>query len=421
MKLSVTGLNHTTAPVEVRERLAFEPASLPRMMDELKTFPGMFEGVILSTCNRVEVAVTADDAVDTQGCIEQFLATARRVERDWLHPYLYHYDGREAIRHLFRVASSLDSMVVGEPQILGQLKSSFETAKAQGAVTGFLETVFTRAFRVAKRVRSETEIGQSAVSVSYAAVELARQIFGSLKDKHVMLLGAGKMSVLAARHLQRGGVSRIIVTNRSPERAARMAEMFHGQIVDYTRFVTALPEVDVLIASSGAPHYLLTKDEMRQVISARRNRPMFLIDIAVPRNIDPSVNEIDNIFLYDIDDLQKVVDQNRQGRMQHAEDAERIVDDEVDRLLARLKSREASPTIISLQKQLEQVRASEVDRLRAKLGQLTPQQEEAMEAITRGIINKIAHIPITEIRRHSATPNGAQVVELIRRMFRLDD
>ncbi|MBK5294626.1 MAG: glutamyl-tRNA reductase [Acidobacteriia bacterium] len=423
MKLSVTGLNHTTAPVEVRERLAFDPLSLPQVTGELRTLPGLREGVILSTCNRVEIAVTADDAVNAREAVEEFLARVRSVERNWLSPYLYHFDGREAIRHLFRVAASLDSMVVGEPQILGQLKAAFETAKSQGAVAGVLETVMTRAFNVAKRVRSETEIGHSAVSVSYTAVELARQIFGSLKDSSVMLLGAGKMSVLAARHLERAGAKEIVVTNRSSERARQMAEMFHARVVDYHNLHSALPGIDVLIASSGAPHYILKKDDIRQVIAARRNRPMFLIDIAVPRNIDPAVNELEGVFLYDIDDLRKVIDQNRQGRMQQAEEAERIIDGEVERLLTRLQERQASPTIVSLQQQLENIRASEIERLRSRLGNLTPQQEEAVEAITRGIVNKIAHAPITELRRQTTGtggPNGAQIVEVIRRLFRLD-
>ncbi len=420
MKLSVTGLNHTTAPVEVRERLAFDPMSLPQVTGELRTMPGMHEGIILSTCNRVDIAVTSDDAINAHEAVEEFLARSRCVERTWLKPFLYHFDGRDAIRHLFRVAASLDSMVVGEPQILGQLKAAFETAKSQGTVAGVLETVMTRAFSVAKRVRSETEIGQSAVSVSYTAVELARQIFGSLKGSSVMLLGAGKMSVLAARHLERAGAKEIVVTNRSPERARQMAEMFRARVVDYHDLHPALPGIDVLIASSGAPHYILTKDDMRQVIAARRNRPMFLIDIAVPRNIDPAVNELDGVFLYDIDDLQKVVDQNRQGRLNHAEDAEKIVDGEVDRLITRLEQRQATPTIVSLQQQLENIRASEIDRLRGRLGALTSQQEEAIEAITRGIINKIAHAPITELRRQSSGPGGTQIAELIRRLFRLD-
>lgn len=421
MKLSITGINHTTAPVEVREKLAFDQNRLPDFLAELRAQPGLQETMILSTCNRVEIAVTAEDSCDPLDSVADFLARAQKVDRQWVRQFLYHHADRAAIKHLFRVAASLDSMVVGEPQILGQLKAAYDTAKQSGAVNGYLESVLTRAFSVAKRVRTETEIGQSAVSVSYAAVELARQIFGSLKGKRAILVGAGKMSELAARHLQRSGVSEILVTNRSPQRALQMAEAFHGRVVDYAAFVNALPEVDVLIASSGAPHYILHKEDMKRVIGARRNRPMFLIDIAVPRNIEPSVNELDNVFLYDIDDLQKAVEQNRRGRQEEAIAAERIVDDEVERMITRLRARELTPTIVALQQQLEGVRAAEIERVRGKLGSLTPQQEEAIEALTRGIINKLAHGPISEIRRVANEPEGPSAIEAIRRMFRLGE
>jgi glutamyl-tRNA reductase len=333
---------------------------------------------------------------------------------------LYHLADEEAIRHLFRVAASLDSMVVGEPQILGQLKSAYAAAKAHGAVTGFLELLLTRAFSVAKRVRSETGIGESAVSVSYAAVELAREIFGSLADKKVMIVGAGKMSELAAQHLHRSGASRIFVTNRTAERAREMAGLFSGTIVEYDRFLAVLPEMDIVITSSGAPFYIIQKAQMRRVIEARKNRPMFLIDIAVPRNIEPSVNEVDNVFLYDIDDLERVVEANVGERKKRAEQAEEIIGAEVERMLARLKAREVAPTIVSLQEQLELLRQTEVARLRGKFGPLTPQQEEALEALTRGLIAKIAHGPIAELRRQAGQPEGMQVIEAIRKAFRLE-
>lgn len=421
MKLTITGINHNTAPVEVREKLAFDQNLLPDFLAELRSQPGLQETMILSTCNRVEIAVTSEDSCDPLDSVAEFLARSKKVDRLWVRQFLYHHSDRAAIRHLFRVAASLDSMVVGEPQILGQLKAAYDTAKTTGSVNGYLESVLTRAFSVAKRVRTETEIGQSAVSVSYAAVELARQIFGSLKGKRAILVGAGKMSELAARHLQRSGVSEILVTNRSPERAQQMAQLFEGRVVPYPNFVNALPEVDVLIASSGAPHYILHKEDMKRVIGARRNRPMFLIDIAVPRNIEPSVNELDNVFLYDIDDLQKAVEENRRGRQEEAVAAERIVDDEVERMITRLRARELTPTIVALQQQLEGVRTAEIERVRGRLGTLTPQQEEAIEALTRGIINKVAHGPISEIRRVANEPDGMPLVDAIRRMFRLGE
>ena len=316
--------------------------------------------------------------------VDQFLADTRQVQREWVTPYLYHFEDSEAIRHLFRVAASLDSMVVGEPQILGQLKSAYALAKEHGAVSGFLDTLLTRAFNVAKRVRSETEIGENAVSVSYAAVELAREIFGSLRDKKVMIVGAGKMSELAARHLRRSGATQIFVTNRTP-RARRGNGASSSTARSWTTRASSrfLPEVDIVIASSGAPHYIIVRDDMKKVLEARRNKPMFLIDIAVPRNIEPSVNELDNVFLYDIDDLQKVVETNLQGRMTSAEEAEAIIREEVERMVARLKAREVAPTIVSLQEQLEKLRAAELARMRGKFGALTPEQEQALEAFTQ--------------------------------------
>ncbi len=402
MKLLLTGLNHRTAPVEVRERLAFEEKALPDALDRLRQRPGLLEGMILSTCNRVEVAVTAEEETDAESAVEGFLAETRAVDREWVSPHLYRYDGPEAIRHLFRVASSLDSMIVGEPQILGQLKAAYAVAKEHGAINaatgGFLDQVLTKAFNVAKRVRTETEIGESAVSVSYAAVRLANEIFGSLKGKRVLVLGAGKMALSAVRHLKRAGVEEILVTNRTRERAVGLADEVGGRVVDYERFHEALPEVDILLASSGATNFIVTSEEMRAAISKRRNRPMFLIDIAVPRNIEPSVNELDNVFLYDIDDLGKVVDSNLKGRMGVAEQAELIIGEEVARMMTRLKAREASPAIAMLREQVEQWRAAEIKRGRAKLGTLTPQQEEGIEEMMRRFSNKLLHQLMTGMR-----------------------
>jgi glutamyl-tRNA reductase len=419
MKLLVTGVSHKTAPVEVRECLAFPDSTLPGALSGLREWPGISEALILSTCNRVEIVATAGDDCDVSAAVEAFLAETRGLSPATLVPHLYRYEGHDAIHHLFRVAASLDSMVVGEPQILGQLKKAHSAAKSANAVSGWLDTLLTRSFAVAKRVRSETGIGQMAVSVSYAAVELARKIFGSLNNRTVMIAGAGKMSELAARHLRRCGASHIFVTNRTHERAIEMATLFQGTPIDWPRFPAMLPEVDILIASTAAGGFILHKDEMQRVIAARRNRPVFLIDIAVPRNISPAVNEIDNVFLYDIDDLQEVVNANLRERMKEAEHAERIVVEEVDRMMARLKVQEVAPAIVSIQEQLEQIRQAEIDRMRRKYGPLTKDQEEAWEALTRGIINKIAHLPISELRRQAANPDGAHLVEAIRRVFHL--
>jgi glutamyl-tRNA reductase len=298
---------------------------------------------------------------------------------------------------------------------------AYTAAKDAGAVCGWLDGLLTRAFGVAKRVRSETGIGQMAVSVSYAAVELARKIFGSLGGRTVMIVGAGKMSELAARHLRRSGASHVFVTNRTHDRAMEMARLFQGTPVEYDRFHATLPEVDILIASSAAPHYILNKEEMQRVIAARRNKPAYLIDLAVPRNIDPSVNDVANVFLYDIDDLQEVVNANLRERMKEAERAETLVSEEVERMMARLKVVEITPTIVGLQEQLEQIRSAEIEKARRRYGPFTPQQEEALEAATRAIINKVAHGPISELRVQAVKPDGAHAVALIKKVFHLRD
>ncbi len=421
MKLFLTGVSHKTAPVEVRECLAFSEDSLPQALKALRACTGVTEAVILSTCNRVEITITTEDDADPQATLDSFLADHKAISPDSLAAHLYRHEGREAIHHLFRVAASLDSMVVGEPQILGQLKAAYNAAKETGAVCGWMDGLLTRAFNVAKRVRSETGIGQMAVSVSYAAVELARKIFGTLNGRTIMIVGAGKMSELAARHLRRSGATHVFVTNRTYERAVEMAKLFQGTPVEYSRWVSTLPEVDILIASSGATEYILRKEEMQRVIAARRNKPAFLIDIAVPRNIDPGINDLANIFLYDIDDLQEVVNANLRERMKEADRAEEMVSEEVERMMARLKVVEITPTIVGLQEQLESMRAAEVERVKRKYGPFTQQQEEAMEAATRAIINKVAHGPISELRVQAGKPEGALSIALIKKVFHLQD
>ena len=291
-----------------------------------------------------------------------------------------------------------------------------------------MDTVLTRAFSVAKRIRTETEIGQNAVSVGYAAVELAKDIFGSLSRKSVMIIGAGKMSESAAKHLQSNGATDIIITNRTPERADSLAVIFRGRVIAYEQFPARLSEADIVITSSAAPGYVITHDVVRRAIEARRNHPMFFIDIAVPRNIEPAVHAVEHAFVYDMDDLQRIVSQNLQGRGDEANRAEKIVNEEVERLLARMRTREVAPTIVSLQEQLETLRRGEMARFRSRLGNLSPEQEEAIEALSRGIINKIAHGPISELRQQAerAAQNGhvdthGELVNVIRRVFRIPE
>jgi glutamyl-tRNA reductase len=318
-------------------------------------------------------------------------------------------------------------MIVGEPQILGQLKQAYAQARDQGTIGTVLDAVLTRAFNVAKRIRTETEIGQSAVSVSYAAVELAREIFGSLRKKRVLIIGAGKMSEAAVRDLLRAGAAELLITNRTPARAEALARLFMGEVVPYELFPHRLHEVDIVITSSGAPGYVLNRETVQKAIEARRNEPMFFIDIAVPRNIEPDVNRLEHAFLYDIDDLQSIAARNLKTRLDVAEHAEGIVTEEVTRLEAKLREREVTPTIVSLQAQLESIRLEVLDRYRPRMGMLNVEQEEILEAITRGIVNKIAHGPVSEMRRQAAQQRAGdeardgELVSVVRRMFRLRD
>ncbi len=424
MKLALAGINHRTAPVELREKLAFRAEDIPAALLQMRA-RGAKEALILSTCNRVEMTAALAEGIPIDALLEEIVAGRDGLTLDAVRPHLYLFEEAAAIRHLFRVAASLDSMIVGEPQILGQLKDAYAQAREQGAIGSMLEAVLTRAFNVAKRIRSETEIGQSAVSISYAAVELAKEIFGSLQKKSVLIVGAGKMSEGAARHLLRAGVARILVTNRTPDRACDLASLFRGEVVLYDDFPHRLSEVDIVIASSAAPGYIVTGDMVRRAIEARKNQPMFLVDIAVPRNIEPRVNGLEHAFLYDMDDLQRLADRNLQARREVAQLAESIVDEEVVRLEARLRERDVTPTILSLQEQLEAIRRDVLQRHRSRFGVLTVEQEQALDGLTRALINKIAHGPISEIRRHASaraaredSPEG-ELISAVRRIFRL--
>jgi glutamyl-tRNA reductase len=423
MRLVVAGVNHRTAPVELREKLAYRAEEIPAALVEVQA-RGAKEAIILSTCNRVELTAAAGEAFSDEMLLEALVASRTGVILEELRPHVYRLEDSAAIRHLFRVAASLDSMIVGEPQILGQLKQAYALARDHGSVGTVLDAVLTRAFSVAKRIRSETEIGRNAVSVSYAAVELAREIFGSLHKKRVLIVGAGKMSEGAARHLLNAGAE-IFVTNRTPERALEMAQLFHGEAMRYEVFPQRLAELDIVITSSAAPAHVLTRETVRRALEARKNQPIFLIDIAVPRNIDPAVQDLEHAFLYDIDDLKRLADRNLEARQGIALEAESIVTEEVERLEAKLREREVGPVIVSLQEQLETIRQDTLGKHRTRLGNLTDEQEKAVEALTRAIVNKIAHGPISEIRREAAeqggreTPREAELASVVRRMFRL--
>jgi len=424
MRLAVAGINHRTAPLEIREQLAFRTEDIPAALFHMQA-RGAKEAVILSTCNRVELTAALDEGIAGESLFDCLVKGRQGVTLESIRPHLYLFEETEAIRHLFRVASSLDSMIVGEPQILGQLKEAYRQARDQGTLGTVLDAVLTRAFNVAKRIRSETEIGQNAVSVSYAAVELAREIFGSLSKKRVLIVGAGKMSEGAARHLLRAGANEVLIANRTRERAEELARLFAGEVVLYELFPARLAEVDIVITSSAAPGYVLTPEMVRRSIESRRNQPMFFIDIAVPRNVDPAVNGLEHAFLYDIDDLQRLTDRNLRARREVAQQAESIVSEEVARLEAKLRERDVAPTIVSLQEQLEAIRTDVLERYRARLGPLTAEQQDALDALTRGIVNKIAHGPISEMRRQAAARDrgeesrDTELITTVRRIFRL--
>jgi glutamyl-tRNA reductase len=410
------GVNHLSAPLSLRERLAVSDAQLPDAVRTLVKQPGVDEGMVLSTCNRVEVLTSTRQGADLRGFLRSYFG----LTPDVLDSHLYEFEKREAVRHVFRVASSLDSMVVGEPQILGQVKEAYAVARSLGAINSSLEALLSRAFAVAKRVRSETAIGSSSVSVASVAVDLAQKIFGSLEHKTVFVVGAGKMAELAARHLMANGAGKIMVCNRTYERGVELAEAFGGQAVPFDSLYQAAEQADIILTSSGATEPIFRKEHGELLLSRRKNRPVFFVDIGVPRNVDPEVNRLDGLFVYDIDDLQSIAGKNTVERKKEAERAEKIIELEVDRFALRMKSLEVVPTILSLQEYCETIRQAEIDRIRGRLGQITPEQESAIEAMTRSIINKLLHTPITTLKSSAAHPEAATIHEIIRRIFNLD-
>ncbi|HLZ00416.1 MAG TPA: glutamyl-tRNA reductase [Candidatus Angelobacter sp.] len=416
MNFKLIGINHNSAPLEVRERLSVPEARLPEAVRYLVEQPGVEEGMVLSTCNRVEVLTTVRQEAD----LRKFFPGYFGVSQDSLDGHWYEFEQRDAVRHVFRVASSLDSMVVGEPQILGQVKEAYAVARGIGAVHSALDALLSRAFAVAKRVRSETAVGSSSISISAVAVQLAEKIFGSLQGRTVFLVGAGKMAELAARHLTANGAARLLVCNRTHERAVRLAEIFGGEAIPYERLYETAECADIVLTSTGAPDPIFRREHGEMLLSRRRNRPMFFVDIAVPRNVHPDVNKLDGMFVYDVDDLQLVADSNSAERRKEAQRAEQIVETEVERFAARMKSLHVVPTILSLQEYCETIRQAEIDRIRGRLGKISPEQEAAIEAMTRGIINKLLHTPITTLKSTAASPEAATIEDVIRRIFNLE-
>lgn len=419
MNIIVVGLSHKTAPVEIREKVAFPPTAMEDPLRRMHALPAISEAVIVSTCNRVELYAASREPERAIIELKRFLADFHEIVPAELNEHLYDLAGVDAIRHVLRVAASLDSMVIGEPQILGQIKTAYGYACEFQTAGTILNRFLHKAFSVAKRVRTETAIASNAVSVSFAAVELARKIFDTLDNKTVMLVGAGEMCELAAKHFVNQGVSKVLVTNRTFSRAEKLAAEFDGTAVNFENFREQLHRVDILLSSTGAPDYVLSAKKLKEVAKLRRYKPMFLIDIAVPRDIDPAANKLDSIYLYDVDDLQGVVQANLKERQKEAEKAEQIITEEVGQFRDWLGTLEVKPTIIALRQQIEAIRKGELDKTLSAFSELSKKERKAIEAMTSAIVNKVLHHPTQILKQASNEGNGNHYVDAIRTLFDL--
>ncbi len=422
MNIIVVGLSHRTAPVEVRERFALPESERAVALDRLRSYRGVSEGVVLSTCNRVEVCAAVRDTDAGFEGATRFFTSYHADARESLTSHLYYYASAEAIRHVFRVAASLDSMVLGEPQILGQVKDAFDAALAHKATGVVLNKLFNKAISVAKRIRTETRVAESAVSVSSAAVELARKIFRSLDETRVLVMGSGEMAELAAKSLVSHGAERIVIAARNQAKADALAREYSAHAVARDAFLDELVQADIVICSTGANHYLLDARQMADVARRRKGRPLFLIDLAVPRNIDPAVNDVEDVFLYNIDDLNSVVEANRREREKEAVKAEAIIDEEIGQMVKWLRSLEVTPTIVDLRQQVERLRQAEVERALARYRNGSEQDlRAALEGVTSALVNKLLHTPLVVLKDEANRTHGALYVDIVRRLFHLDD
>jgi glutamyl-tRNA reductase len=415
MKVFVVGLNHKTADVDVREKLAFNGSKLEDGLISFKKLPEVHEAIILSTCNRVELYANVSDTIKASESIKTFLSEFHNINKGSLDNALYIYDDVNAVRHLFRVASSLDSMVIGEPQILGQLKDAFEFALEKKTTGILLNKLMKKAISVAKKVRTETRIAENAVSISFAAVELARKIFTDLSKRVCMLLGAGEMAELAAKHLLNNGVKEVMVSNRTYERACELAKEFQGKPVTFDEFIDEMVHTDIVICSTGASKYILMKNQMQRVMKERKQRQVFIIDISVPRNIDPEINDLDNVYLYNIDDLQSVVDANMFERQKEAEKAEKIIEEEIETFLKWQSSLDSVPTIIALRDKAEEIKKEELDKLLNKISGIGEKDKEAIEYMATAIINKLIHPPTMALKED--TEDKDIMIALIKKLY----
>jgi len=420
MNLIVVGLNHRTAPVEIRERVAFPEDAQGLVAEKVRSLPGVLESLVLSTCNRVEVYAVMEKGVDGRSRIVKFLSEHHKVPAEELYRHVFCKSNEEAVLHIFRVTSSLDSMVVGEPQILGQVKEAYSQASERKAAGALLHRLLHRAFSVAKQVRTETSIAAHAVSVSYAAVELAKKIFSTLEGKSAALVGAGEMGEIAARHLLSAGVSKLVVTSRSLERAMRLADTLKGVSIPFEELYSSLVDIDIAICSAAAPNYVIVPERITEVMKARKGRPMFFVDISVPRNIDPMINNIDNVYLYNIDDLEAVVAENINERKREAGKAEEIAGREAKEFMGWLDRVDVVPVIRSFKEKVERIRKKELEKAMARWKNITPKEREALDSLTSAIVKKILHRPVTQLKE-SKEEDMILFVEALKKLFSLDD
>jgi glutamyl-tRNA reductase len=417
MHLMVLGINHRTAPVEIRGQVAFPTEQLPRALGELRALESVSEAAILSTCNRTELYCAKQDEGLEE--VTAWLCRFHGLEKAALEPHLYAYSGADAVRHILRVAAGLDSMILGEPQILGQMKDTYQIATRAGTLNTLGNRLFQHTFSVAKQIRTDTAIGASPVSVAFAAVSLARQIFGAFEKQTALLIGAGETIELAARHLYEHGIGQMIIANRTVERALDLATLFDGFGIALSQIAAHLAEADIVISSTGSPDYILDRDMVCDAIRGRKHRPIFMVDIAVPPDIDPRVGELNDVYLYTIDNLKEVIEENLKSRQEAAEQAEEIIEAQVDRFMVWLNSLDAVPAIRAYRDHAHAVGEAELKKARQRLSN-GEDPRQVVELLVHNIINKLAHDPSVNLR--AAVEQGQTfLLETVRTLFRVKD
>lgn len=420
MHFVVVGLSHKTAPLDLREKIAVDSDKVPEVLSALLQDGDIEEGMLISTCNRVEAYLVAKHVQRGVDAAIEVLSKAGGVSKEALSGCLYVKNTDEAVAHLFRVAAGIDSMVVGESQISGQVKEAYAAAVANRATGIYINKLIHRTLNVSKRIRTETGIGQHPVSVSYAAVLLAERIFGDLQGRRALLLGAGEMGALAARHLSDRKVGEVWISNRTREKADEVARLLGGEVIPFDQFAGRLDEVDIVIASTAADEFVVREPEVREAMHRRKGRPMFFIDISVPRNIDPAIDKIENVYLYDIDHLKGIVESNLKEREREARRAEAIIESEVKGFLSYVGQIDLSPTIEQLSKKFDSIRRRELEKYFGKTDSITPELRESMEGCTRAIVNKILHDPIILMKTEEPQEGSPKYSEILRKLFKLE-